>query len=1069
MPGCALGLGVTVISAACVVGSAAPALAQPLSTGQPVLPVAPGDVNGRDFAGLKLGVKPQIGPISFSAQQAIAWNEEPAAGPRAGTTVGETVQRLLLRGDVRVTVGLYTFAAAQAVVWVEPMGPSPADPNRTVHQVAVFFDRVSDPGSEHGTTQSGDRLLVTGLLEGEVSLRADSLSEGRPADNLVLEGEQRLARFLLELATPAGQSPPEMPAPPGDLVTGFDPLSRLLPGRSQPFEPDSPYARPPSRAILALPDDRPALTEERPQPLFSGEGLVTFAGGEPTFIGGANGEESTILITGGVTVQYTDARRGRNLQITAERAVVFLAPGPVQDLMRAPADKILGIYLEGQVVATDGKFTLRGPQVFYDVPANRAYVADAVFWTYDQRRGMPLYVRAKALRQTATNQVEAQDATLANSSFFTPHLSMGARTVTVTRDQRPGEAPRTLVQGQDLTLRAGKLPFFYWPGFSGDAERFPLREIGFESSSNSGAGVKTAWDIFGILGYDAPSGVQANLLLDGFLKRGVAVGTDSKWETPQHTGSLLGYIVPDDRGRDTLTSGEKVERRGETRGLIALEHTWKLNANWSIQLEASSISDPNFVDAYYEPLAETRREFASSAFLKYQESNSQFAVLAKGSFNNFTVNEYLLQSQGYTVDKLPEATYFRAADDLLGFAWPGLLQWSQEWRVGRMAFSLTEKAPRDLGFSSPFLADRAFGILPGTGIDQALLARGLRENDTNRVDTRQELTAQLRLGPVNITPFAVGRFTGYDDRFNAFRAGSNSTNDERNRFWYSGGVRASTSLVKIDDQVESDLFDIHRVRHIIEPSLTVFTAGTNIRREELPIYDETVEGLSEGTALRAGLSQTWQTQRGGPGRWRSVDVLRLDAEYVNASADAERKSPIARFFDFRPEYSVLGDSATLDGLWQATDATGFTLNTIYDLEINQPARTTAGVQFDHSDDFRTFIEVHYLNARDSTFVTFGADYRLTELYTVSAAATYDVDSKNFQSVGGRINREFPGLIVSLKLAYNDITNEFSAGVAVTPAGRDKRRDAIRRLGRDQIGLGEPAPDAGKESPGSLWR
>ena len=129
-------------------------------------------------------------------------------------------------------------------------------------------------------------------------------------------------------------------------------------------------------------------------------------------------------------LQYSEPARDRGLQLSAQNAVVFIAPGKLEDIARAPADKVLGIYLEGDVVATDNRFTLRAPYIYYDLVANQAYTVDAVFWTYDERRGLPLYVRADSIRQTRAAGLTAEGVTIAASSFHDPVLSLGASSVT---------------------------------------------------------------------------------------------------------------------------------------------------------------------------------------------------------------------------------------------------------------------------------------------------------------------------------------------------------------------------------------------------------------------------------------------------------------------------------------------------------------------------------------------------------------------------------------------------------------------------------------------------------------
>ena len=1038
----------------------------------------PGQPGGQ---GVRWAASMQNGPLVLEASRANVWTVQER---------GSTVQRVLLRGDVHVRLGVYSFRAARASVWVERVGGGvgndvlppvagndPAGPSsgKAVYQVAVYFDRVANEGSGAegdvagggGLSASGDRLLVTALLDAEPVLRADSLKETVPVggagggtDAFMRESERRLSRFV------AAVSGEPMPAEDEAGATGADAGAMgaaegiITPGMSQPFEPDSPLGDEAS----AMYDDAPAgSAAERLRPLFASEGTITLAAGEATLVAGATAQdEDSVIVTGGVVVLYADPKSGRTLQISAESAVAFLTPRGVDektgkdrrafDFRQFGTDAVRGIYVEGNVQASDGRSTLRGPKIYYDVAANRAVVVDAVFHTYDARRGLPLYVRAKQLRQTAQNQIEARDVTLANSSFFEPHLSLGATSITVTQErQAAGQPDRFYVEGRGMTIKASGTPFFYYPRFAGDIERFPLKEVRFENSSDSGFAIKTGWDLFGLLGFDPPKGVRADLLIDGYTRRGLGLGVDGGYNVGDTKGSFLAYILPNDNGRDTLSSGTKRDVNDKTRGLILADHRWLIDDKWSVLLEGSYISDENFVEAFYEPLAETRREFTTAAELRRIDANTSLNFLGKGNLNDFTSNEYLLQSQGYTVSKLPEVFYARVADDLLGGIKPGLLTYSSEFRLTNMAISFTDKTPSDFGFDTNQTSQDAFGLAPSTNIGDALRADGYSESSVLRFDTRHELSMPLKAGAFNITPFTAARFTGYDTDFDRFNGGDDQ---EKYRVWSSLGGRVSTSFQKIDDSVESQFFDLHKIRHIIEPSVTGWVAGTTIEQDNLPVYDDQVESLADGAVVKTGIRQTFQTQRGGEGRYRTVDVLKLNTELVHSSSDTPTESPIMRFFDYRPEFSQLGDFGTLDAVWQVTDATALTYNTVYDFDMNQPARTTTGLLIQHTPDFATFLESHYLNARDATYVSAGADYRLTDKYTVGVVATYDVDLQDFQELSARINREFPNLVVSLKLRYNNITDEVGIGFVMQPLSRDARKQNLQRLGRDRLDAGE---------------
>lgn len=1036
-------------------------------------------ITGRDFAGLRLPLTPQRGDLSIVAQRAWTWSD--GGGPGGGMVdidgLPIVTQRLALQGDVRIETGTYRFTAVQAVLWIQTVpdaGPGAVQGPPT-RQVAIYFDRVSDPGAEAGFAQAADRLLVTAVLTGEIALKCESVTPGRPgaepASGFAREGEARLSGYLRQLVDPSAPEAPVPRAPIPDVVG-----TPMLPGRTRVYEPNAGFAQQDAVA--------PEAAQAPVEPLFARDGVVTFAVGTslptgptaPAFneppgdtdtvriIRGEN--DNAVVLTGGVAVQYADVRRSRNLQITAERAVVFLEPGPLTQLAQFSADQVRGVYLEGDAVATDGRYTLRGPRVYYDFKQNKAVMAEAVFTTFDARMNVPVYIRAQSLRQEAANQFAAENARLSTSSFFTPMLSIGAKTVTVNQrpvargpagpgelaDDQTGES--TYVSARGVTLRAGGLPFMWLPGYQGTLEDIPLKDIRVENSSSSGGAVKTSWNAFGLFGVERPEGVELDLLIDGYFDRGFAGGTKVRWKRDDHDGQLFLYGLPSDQGRDVLSSGARRDGEDKFRGLLLAEDTWEIDDNWTLQLELASQSDPRFVDAFFKDISKEGRELASSAFLKYVEDNQLLSVLVKGNLNNYVPNHYILQSRGYVVEKAPEVAYTRLADDLFRGVSPGLITWNHDYRFSRMKFDFIEPSLRDLGFDTVEQSQLFTGLGPDVGYGDAFRAIGLRETDVLRFDTRQELTATLDLAPFKVTPFVTGRFTGYDKTFGEIYGFQNLLpgpafdSEDQYRAWCAAGARVSTEIVRVDDSVESSLFDLHRVRHVVEPNMTVWTGASNIRTESLPFeFDRGVESINQGSAVRAGVRQTWQTKRGGPGRWHSVDVFKLNTDFVFSTRDTDVRSPIGRFFDYRPEYSFLGDYFTADAAWQLTDTVALSGSTIYDFDLHQPQRSTAGGLIQHSEDFSSFAQVRYLNPVNATYVDFGGQYRLTRLYSLAAVAVLDTDEGEIQTIDATLRRRFPEATLGVSVGYSTITDETSLSVVFEPqaAGNLAARERVQRL------------------------
>lgn len=1027
-----------------------------VASAQPPVEPAPLGLSGRDFAGLRLPLDAVRGPLSFRALRAGVWTEDELSG-------GPGVQRLLLSGDVQVRIGLYEFDAARASVWIERLEDPPSRPDSPgVYQVYVYFDRVGTPTAAAGVSIAADRLPVRAVIEPDAPIELDCAkpTPGRPADEFVRESERALAGALRRIAGGTDSAGAE-DVSLFTAVTPLTPPTRVDPSTARPYraaaEVDRDTAIGVARATSRLP-----FAEEN-APIFAAGGIVTVAPGRLTVY--TEGPEPAIVASDGVIVQYLDPTSGRGLSLEAARAVVFLNPGAgTGEPTRLRSETVRGVYLEGDVVASDGRYTIRGSRVYYDLTRNKAILLDAVFWAYDEDRRLPLYIRAETIRQESQQEFRAERARLSTSEFFTPDFSIGADSVTIRRVPRAapggvGEDPiragfairgtgraddelllsgtriTTVVDAKDITLRAGDFPFFYFPSFSGDPGDVALKDIRFENSGATGSAVKTRWNLNSILGFDSSQGVEVDLLAQSFFDRGPAVGIDASWNLTDSAGKLFTYVLPNDDGLDLLKPGTKRARTDETRAIALAEQRWTLDDKWELFAEWASISDETFVDAFFEELGESRREFTTQGVLTRREDNTLFSLAAKTQINDFIANEWLLQSAGYSTEKLPEITYIRQNDSLLAESALGRIEWFQEWRAGRIGLNFDKPTARERGYDTPDLSTRAFGIGPDDTIASWLRGQGLFEETIYRLDTRHEFVSRLDSGHVRLEPFVVARATHYDNDFAALSA----QETDNLRAWGAVGLRASTQLQRIDETASSRFFDISRLRHIIEPSATVWHAGTSVDRVDLPVYDEGIEGLTEGSALRVGVNQTWQTKRGGTRARHTADVFKLNTDLVFHSDDADRDSPVGRWNEARPELSNPGEYFVADGLWQVSDAVALTGSNVFDFEVGQPARSSAGVIIQQEPYFAAIAELRSINPLDSTYADLGLRYTLTPKYTLGARASYNLNEGGFQSTGLELRRSFAAIVIGLNASYNNVTDETSFGFVVRPTALQKPR------------------------------
>lgn len=962
--------------------------------------IDPARITGRTFLGVRFDVPVVEGALEFQARRTWAWDEREPPRP-------ETVRRLMLDTDVRVRLGPMGLRGKRAAVWLAPLSPDDPDAGPDVWQVFVVLEQGESV--QGAISLAGERVRVRGVIRAPagVRLHTDHLLPQRPDEPFVARAERLLARHVRRLISgPAETSPAIADAAPDDASV------------------PSASPAPPGAA--------------REEPIFAAEGVFTFSAGEIVAV--RDEGERALLLDGQVVMHYWEPPRApgadpRTMQISAQRGVVFLAPEADVSGDRLQTGQVEGVYLEGDVVASDGEHTLRAPRLYYSVRQDRGVLVDAVYHTFDIQRGLPLYARARVLERLSRDRFRAREVRLSTTALAEPDLAIGASTITLTR--QPGQDGRRLeVDARDITLRAWGVPFFYWPLLRGDPAAFPLRDVRLENVSGSGTALRTTWDLPALLGLRVPDGTSVDLHLDGYFRRGVGLGTEARWHDAEGRGHLFAYAIPSDEGTDVLASGARRKRDGETRGMVLGEHRTRLGPQWDLFLEGAYISDETFIDGLFDPLGRQAREFTNAAHLRRLDDHTLTFLDARARLGDFLANQDLLQTPGYTIDRYPDAGYVRVADDLLDDD-PGLVTYTSSYRFTHMRMRFADSVARDLGYRSLARAQSAFGIGPDESIADALRARGLTEEPVARFDTRHVLTAALTLGPVNLSPALTGRITAYDDAFGEF----SPDEPDRWRAWGSAGITASCELVRVDNAVQSRVLDLHRIRHIVQPSIALWTAASTVARRDLPVFDDEVESLAQGSVLRVAVDQTWQTQRGGTGAWRSVDVLRLNAALVMPVNDGPGESPIGRWLDYRPELSVLGHTfGTLEGAWQVTEVLGVSGVAVYDLEHRQPAMLAGGCVLQHTPRFSTYAELRGINAQDQTTAVAGATYDLTRTYALSLAASYDTDASQWQSVALEIRRRLPSAVLGLRLAYNDITNETSVGVVLepmTPGSQDR--------------------------------
>jgi lipopolysaccharide export system protein LptA len=993
----------------------------------------------------------------FFARKVTAWEED-------GTSY------LLLEGDAGFSIGVYGFRADTAVVKIE----TETIPGKSIRHLSIYLDNARHLRGHGRVSAEATRLLVTASTSGDIQVHNDLFipQDGAPNHALIADADARfqrreavLARVTIpaptdplfdpaifesrlakqgvtESVTRAAPQPGVTPEPTDETradVTAVQPAA--VPGSSTTPQPvPNTQAKIDESGLTPTPPvdvskDHPPVpagtvvvdTTVHDDNVLPTKGTVSLIADRVVFDQGD--DESTVMLIGNVRLFYGDYEKQREVSLQAERVVVFL-DGSETDAPIAPnaveAGRVRGVYLEDNVIITETGFTVRAPRVYYDVRQNKATLLEAVMYSYDATRQLPLYMRAETVRQTSATSFEAEKVQLTTSEFAEPHFAIGAARITldqtrVVTDGEPGVSNK--FTATDTTLRIRDTPVFIWPYLAGSPTDIPLKKLKVGHDSDTGLDVQTEWDIFALAGREAPDGVKLIGRADWNGDHGPGVGTELEYGLSNMFGRANAYLLLKDNGTDEIGGRRDIDQDGGTRGYYQWQHRQYLENGSELSLESAYVSDETFLEEFFRREANEAKQYETSIYWKKQEGDQALTFLTRYDLTDFTPQLTTLQTPGYTVDKAPEVAYYRTGTSFGG----DKLTWFSENRAGFVRARPGEDTPFDRGFGNS-TSMSLFGIPNTTAFDDALFATGVPDEWVFRVDSRQEVSAPMDFGDVRVAPYAVGRVTAYDEDFSAY-AGE----DEQTRLWGSLGVRATTSRYKTYDK-QSQMLDINGIRHVVEPSVDVFFSGANINSEDLPVYDADVEALQEGAGLRLGLTNTLQTKRGGPGRMRSVDWVVLKTDLVLRSDDSDVDPEIARFFEHRPEYSVGGDHLYSELLWMVTDTLGLAGELTHSLETDRVVQWRFGGSLQHTPRFSSFVRYDEIDTLDSQLLTYGFTYILTVKYEMGFQQRIDFDRNESRSVDLWLERRIPKWRIRLTANVDEIEDNQTIGIVLIPEG-----------------------------------
>ena len=547
--------------------------------------------------------------------------------------------------------------------------------------------------------------------------------------------------------------------------------------------------------------------------------------------------EKVFVITGGINLvidvvapDKTGALFGSGtVDLSADRAVIWAQVGDDQEIssqLLQAVNRGIQIYLEGNIELRQGGHVARARRALYDARERRALMLDADLLVRIPAGRVPLRIRAETIRQEGDHQFHAHNAWASTSRFGVPGYRLQARDVFL--DRRP--LPRWLgspanrdsgntvnwITSQNNLLLLGETPVFFAPNLGGPATEFnfPLQRVNFRQDNIFGFQAETTWSLFTLLAIEPPEGVDWSLQADYYTDRGPRLGSGLIYQQDGLLGlqgdvagwSNAAYLHDrgvDNLGRDRRRLGLDSSHRGRGR----LIHRHELPGDYTIRGEIGYLSDRNLLEQYYEQEFDEEKDHETLLYLEQRGESTAWSLLAQPRINDFETS----------TEWLPRGDLFVFSQPLrhgLG-GWPAL-SWSSHTSAG-----YARLRPAD----APLDPAEIFDPLDDTAnVGGAVLM------------SRHELSMPLMLGPAPLVPYVMAESAYWSEGM----AGT-----EIDRHLFSGGLRGSLSMWRIDPGIRSPILGLNGLAHKMTFETDLAWTETTRGLGEIPQYNPIDDNAQE--------------------------------------------------------------------------------------------------------------------------------------------------------------------------------------------------------------------------------
>jgi hypothetical protein len=919
-------------------------------------------------------------------------------------------------GDFSLRAGDHTLRGRDAVLWISQKTVG----NVVRRDITVYIEGKAVVTEPDGTRTTDKSMLVR--LRAQGRMFAEGRFSRRKLTNFPLYVRARKVRAqAAQSKTDERKKVPAHEAPELIILSSAGGKGTKDAEKDRPAPPAEGEDAPADAKKLD-PNDPTERVPHRFDPVLFRADNLTMKPADPN-----SGHSRVIVARGDVYLSQGNVDSEMHLELRSQGAVVFTGPavkkdgsplaprmgaiGPTSDPNEA-GETIHGVYLESDVVITRGERTMRAQRAYYEFTRDRAMVIDPVMRTVQEQRDIPVYIRAREARVLSAREMWFRDARISTSDFHTPTYHVGAgeaylmdKTPYAEDGEQLGDR-RWLGELKHVTFNVRSVPILYWPETTTDFEQdhTALRKLTLGNDSKRGFGVESEWHFFRLAGLVKPEGFDAKLHADGY-ERGGFLGVNTDYIRDGYSGYAKIHGMVDEEEEDDFGEERKNVDAQKYRGRILWRHKQEVEDDWLVQAEVSYYCDRNYIESFFRDEWYAGKEQENLLYARKQKDNWAVTGLLAAQLNRFEP----------TAEAAPSVAFYLLGEPF----WENRLNVFHESHLGLRRYRYGQ-APDG---AAPNPSDSRF---------------------LTRADTRNEINLPFSLldGKVNATAYAAGRLTYWGDTIDGGQDG---------RAWGQVGVKANMNFWKIYHGIESRLFDVHGVRHIVTPTMTAFAGASNVAPDELYPIDPGVERhmLKNESGVAFGVKQRWQTRRGPRGDRRTVDWMKLNitAGFFDNGPDTTPSN--GRFFFSRPEYSIGRNFINGEYVWNISDATALLADMNYDTRSGKVKLANVGLALQRNPRTRLYFGWRYMHDLDASVGTVGMKYKVNPKYTLSLFEQYDFDfrgRRNLRTVF-TVTRKWPRWYSSVSLIYGTVDDGEHLGVAVTiwPEGIDEVQIRTGRL------------------------